>query len=58
MAQFGDGAERIILLDVILRLVLCSRFQANAVDTFDPHTIAANDGWLLRWRRLRFRKRR
>src|SRR5271155_4076536 len=43
---------------MILRLVLCAQFQANAVDTFDPHTIAMKDGWLLGWRRLRFGKRR
>ena len=58
MVQFGNGAERIVLLDVIVCLVLCGRFQTDAVDTFDPHTIAMNDGWLLGWRRLRFGKRR
>ncbi|MFZ1921137.1 MAG: hypothetical protein WB868_08905, partial [Xanthobacteraceae bacterium] len=47
MAQFRNGAERIILLDMILGLVLCARFQTNAVDTFDPDTIATNDGWRL-----------
>ena len=47
LLQFGNGAERIILLDVILRLLLCAQFQTNAVDAFNPHTIAMNDGWLL-----------
>src|SRR5580698_6088706 len=41
---------------MILRLALCAQFQTDAVDAFDPHTIAMNDGWLLGRRRLRFRK--
>src|ERR1700757_5502053 len=58
IAQLANGAERVVLLDVILRFPLRAQFQTNAVDTLDPHTIAMNDGWLLRWRRLRFAKRR
>ena len=46
MAQFGNGAERIIVLDDT-GLVLCARFQTNAVDAFNPHTVATRDGWLL-----------
>ena len=47
MAQFGNGAERIILLDMILRVVLCAQFKTNAFDAFNPHTMATKDGWLL-----------
>ena len=47
MAQLGNGAERIILLDMILRLALCAQFQTDTVDALNPHTIATKDGWLL-----------
>ena len=47
MMQYGNGAERIILLDMILRLALCAQFQTDAVDALNPHTIATKDGWLL-----------
>ena len=43
VAQFGNGAERIILLNMVLGLVLCARFQTNAVDVFNAHTIATKD---------------
>jgi len=55
--QLGNGAERVVLLDVIFGLVLCAQFQTNAVDAFDPNTFAMNDGWLLGRRGLRFKKR-
>ncbi len=47
IAQFGNGAERVLLLDVILRFPLCAQFQTDAVDALNPDTIAVNDGWLL-----------
>ena len=47
MAQFGNGAERIILLDMILRVVLGAQFEADAVDAFNPDAIATRDGWLV-----------
>ena len=40
IVQFGNGAERIVVLDMILRLPLCAQFQTDAVDAFDPHAIA------------------
>ena len=58
VVQFGHRAERIILLDVILRVPLRAQFQIDAVDALDPHTVAMKDGWLLGRRRLRFEKRR
>src|SRR5262249_48499697 len=56
--QFGNSAERITVLDVILRLPLCAQFQTDAVNAFNPHTIAMKNGWLLGCRGLRFGKRR
>jgi hypothetical protein len=44
--------------DVILRLPLCAQFQTDAVNAFNPHTIAMKNGWLLGCRGLRFGKRR
>jgi hypothetical protein len=41
------------MLYVTLRFSLSAQFQ---IDTFDPHTIATEDGWLLGRRRLRFGK--
>jgi hypothetical protein len=47
IAQFGDGAERIVLLDVILRFPLWAQLQTDAVDALNQDPIAMNDGWLL-----------
>jgi hypothetical protein len=47
IAQFSDGAERIILLDVILCVPLCAQLQTNAVDALNPDALAMNDGWFL-----------
>ena len=48
MAQFGNGAGWIVLLNMILRVVLRAQFETDAVDAFNPHTIVTSDGWLLR----------
>src|SRR3974377_1331711 len=45
IAQFGNSAERITVLNMILRLPLCAQFQTDAVNAFNPHTIAIKDGW-------------
>src|SRR6516225_5520553 len=57
-SQFGHGAERIILLDAILRLTLCAQCQTEAVEAFDPRAIAMENGWLLGRSRLGFGKGR
>src|ERR1700676_4519249 len=58
MAQLGNGAGWIVLLDMILRVVLSAQFETDAVDAFNPHAIATRDGWLVGRPRLWFRKRR
>ena len=58
LVQIGDGAERIVVLDVVLGLPRCAQFQIKALDALNPHTVAMCDGWLFGRRRLRFEERR
>jgi len=40
-SQISDGAQGIILLDVILGFTLAAQFQTNAIDALNAHVTAS-----------------